>query len=174
MIVAKSDAAHQDLMHQFKQHAVKKTYKALVYGMVKEDEGIVNSPIGRHPTDRKKMSIHSRRGKEAVTRWRVLERYGAATLLEIRTETGRTHQIRVHLTAVGHPLLGDGVYGNPKRINAVEKTALRAKIKALTRHALHACGIVFTHPVYKTPLAFTSDPPTDMAELCTLLRGAFK
>jgi 23S rRNA pseudouridine1911/1915/1917 synthase len=170
MIVAKSDEAHQHLAEQFKDHAIKKTYQALVYGQVKEDEGVIDAPIGRHPTDRKKMSTKSRQGRQAVTRWRVIERYGAATFLIIHTETGRTHQIRVHLTAAGHPLLGDSVYGNPKRINMIDHTLVRAKIKALSRHALHAGGIAFCHPVKQTDMTFSSPLPPDMAELCDMLR----
>ncbi|MBN1662650.1 MAG: RluA family pseudouridine synthase [Deltaproteobacteria bacterium] len=170
MIVAKSDGVHQDLAGQFKRHDIKKTYQAMVYGHVREDEGIINAPIGRHPTERKKMSTQSRRGKEAVTRWRVLERYGEVTLLEIHTETGRTHQIRVHLADIGHPLLGDSVYGSPKRINAIGNMVLRTKIKALEHHALHAGAIEFCHPVKKTSMAFLSGLPPDMAELCNMLR----
>ncbi|MBN1380733.1 MAG: RluA family pseudouridine synthase [Deltaproteobacteria bacterium] len=170
MIVAKTDDAHHELAAQFKKHEIKKTYQALVYGQFQEDSGTIDIPIGRHPVDRKKMSTKSRRGKEAVTYWQVCERYGAVTLLEIKTETGRTHQIRVHLTVAGYPLLGDGLYGNPKRINTLQNMAVRRKIKSLNRHALHASAIEFCHPVQKISMAFSSPMPADMADLCDLLQ----
>lgn len=170
MVVAKSDAAHQDLALQFKQHAVKKTYKALVYGSPKEDEGVIDMPIGRHETDRKKMSVKTRSGRTAVTRWRVEERYLGASLLTVNTETGRTHQIRVHLTAAGHPLLGDSIYGNPKRVLALENKLIRARIKSMGRHALHAGSLVFRHPTKETEMSFSTPLPDDIAGLIELLR----
>jgi 23S rRNA pseudouridine1911/1915/1917 synthase len=170
IMAAKSDRAHQALTEQFKRRQVKKTYFALVYGDMKEDQGLINLPVGRHPQDRKKMSTQSRRGREAATRWQVQERYGAATLLEVDIETGRTHQIRVHLNAIGHPVVGDGVYGGVRRVHAVSEPSLRAVLKTMKRQALHAAHLSFTHPLTGEPLAFFSSPPADMAQLCNTLR----
>lgn len=170
LIVAKSDEAHRGLAGQFKRHEVRKIYKALVYGNPKDDEGIIDAPIGRHPADRKKMSTISRRSKEAFTRWQVQERYGVVTLLHVDIITGRTHQIRVHLTALGYPVLGDNMYGNPKRANAVNNTFLRAKLKAMKRQALHAAQVSFVHPITHKDMAFSSPLPADMDQLCNFLR----
>jgi 23S rRNA pseudouridine1911/1915/1917 synthase len=170
LVAAKSDRAHQALTEQFKGRQVKKNYLALVYGDVREDSGRIDLPVGRHPQDRKKMSTQSRRGREAATRWKVQERYGAATLLEVDIETGRTHQIRVHLNAIGHPVVGDGVYGGARRVNAVAEPSLRAVLKKMKRQALHAAHLRFTHPLTGETLAFSSPPPPDMASLCDRLR----
>ncbi|MDO9558897.1 MAG: RluA family pseudouridine synthase [Syntrophales bacterium] len=170
LVAAKSDRAHQALTEQFKRRQVKKTYLALAYGDVREDRGLIDLPVGRHPQDRKKMSTQSRRGREAATRWQVQERYGAATLLEVDIETGRTHQIRVHLHAIGHPVVGDGVYGGARRVNAVAEPSLRAVLKTMKRQALHAAHLSFSHPLTGELLAFSSSPPADMAQLCKALR----
>ncbi len=170
LMVAKSDRAHQALAQQFKLRQVTKTYLALAYGDVKEDQGLIDLPVGRHPQDRKKMSTRSSRGREAATRWQVQERYGAATLLEVDIETGRTHQIRVHLHAIGHPVVGDSVYGDAPRANTVKEPALRTALKTMKRQALHAAHLSFSHPLTGEPLAFSSSPPADMAQLCNALR----
>lgn len=109
-----NDTAHRDLAQQLKDHTIKRRYRAIVSGNLKEDEGTVEGPIGRHPVDRKKMAINYKNGKDAVTHYKVLERFGNATYIECRLETGRTHQIRVHMTSLGHPLLGDEIYGSGK------------------------------------------------------------
>ena len=111
LVVCKNDFAHNSLAEQLKVHSITRVYYAIVFGNLREDEGTVHAPIGRHPTDRKKMSIHSKQGRDAITHYRVLERFGAYTFIECRLETGRTHQIRVHMASIGHPLLGDEVYG---------------------------------------------------------------
>lgn len=170
LVVAKSDEAHQGLAGQFKRHEVRKTYKALVYGNPKEDEGVIDVPVGRHPIDRKKMSTRSRRSKEAITRWRVHERFGMTAMLDVDIVTGRTHQIRVHLSASGHPVVGDSMYGNPKRADAVHNTFVRSKLKAMKRQALHAARIGFVHPVTSQDMVFTSPLPDDMADLSNFLR----
>jgi 23S rRNA pseudouridine1911/1915/1917 synthase len=168
MVIAKSDEAHRRLSEQFKRRLVSKRYTALVHGNVRQDEGIVDAPVGRHPVERKKMSTASRRGKAALTRWKVLERFGAFTLLEAKIETGRTHQIRVHLSALGHPVVGDSVYGGSKRI--VESTALRATLKKLSRQALHAGRLSFAHPITGKGMTFESPLPEDIAVVCEILR----
>jgi 23S rRNA pseudouridine1911/1915/1917 synthase len=168
MVAAKSDEAHRHLAEQFKRRQVSKHYTALVHGNLREDEGVADAAVGRHPVERKKMSTASRRGKAALTRWRVLERFGAFTLLEAKIETGRTHQIRVHLSALGHPVAGDSVYGASKR--AVETPALRAVLKKLPRQALHAGRLSFAHPVTGEEMSFESPLPEDMAEVIRFLR----
>jgi 23S rRNA pseudouridine1911/1915/1917 synthase len=170
IVVAKSDRAHAALTQQFKRREVKKKYSALVWGDMKQDQGIVDLPVGRHPQERKKMSTHSRRGREASTRWQVRQRYGVATLLDLDIETGRTHQIRVHLHAIGHPVVGDGIYGGLRRANAVEEPALRAALKGMRRQALHAAQLRFIHPLTGRPLSFSTSPAADMAGLCERLR----
>lgn len=170
LVVAKSDEAHQGLAGQFKRHEVRKVYKALVYGAPKNDEGVIDAPVGRHAVDRKRMSTTSTRGKEALTRWQVYERYGVATLLNVDIVTGRTHQIRVHLTALGYPVVGDNVYGNPRLANSIVHTFLRTALHAMERQALHAARISFVHPVTLQDLTFSSHLPDDMAELCSNLR----
>lgn len=170
MVVAKSDAAHVNLAKQFKEHLVTKIYRVLVHGDPKEAEGVINLPIGRHPVDRKKMSTGSRRGKESLTRWRVEERYGIATLLGVRIETGRTHQIRVHLNAIGYPVVGDAVYGNSKkRIAMVNDNAGQTALKQMRRQALHSSELSFRHPATGDPLHFSSGLPDDMAQVCAAL-----
>jgi 23S rRNA pseudouridine1911/1915/1917 synthase len=170
LVVAKSDEAHRGLTGQFKRREVRKIYKVLVYGDPKENDGIIDAPLGRHPVDRKKMSTRSRKGKEALTRWRVYERYGVATLLNVEIVTGRTHQIRVHLNTSGYPVVGDSVYGNPKRANAIENPLLRARLRTMKRQALHAGEISFVHPLTFQHMIFSSSLPDDIKELCDFLR----
>ena len=111
IVICKNDQAHQSLAQQLKEHSITRSYRAIVWNNLKEDEGTVDRPIGRHPVDRKKMAVNEKNGKTAVTHYRVLERFGRFTYIECRLETGRTHQIRVHMASIGHPLLGDEVYG---------------------------------------------------------------
>lgn len=171
IVVAKSDSAHQDLAKQFKEHRVGKIYKTFVFGDVDGDKGTIDSPVGRHPVDRKKMSTKSRRGKEALTRWNVVERYGTLTLLDVEIETGRTHQIRVHLHAAGHPLLGDNVYGHSaKRLQRIQDPLLRSKLRGVKRQALHAGRLEFYHPATREHLEFVSPLPDDMERVRVFLK----
>lgn len=174
LIAAKSDTAHKALSKQFKKHIVKKVYKALVHGNVKDENGLIELPVGRHPTDRKKMSTKSKRGKMAITRWKVIERYDIATLLDVEIETGRTHQIRVHLNTLGYPVIGDTVYGNSqKRTSEIKNDVLRNILNQMKRQALHANRLEFYHPLEDRYLQFTSPLPDDMAYVCEALRQHF-
>lgn len=134
LIVAKNDYAHRFLSDQLSDHSLSRVYEAIVYGRIREDEGTVNAPIGRHPVDRKRMAIVEKGGREAVTHYEVIARYNGFTHIRCRLETGRTHQIRVHMEKIGHPLLGDMVYGRK-----------RAE-KGLEGQCLHARELRFIHP----------------------------
>ena len=134
LIVAKNDFAHQALAEQLKDHSLARTYECIVVGGVKEDSGTIDAPIGRHPTDRKKMAVTEKNSREAVTHWQVLERFSGYTRLQCRLETGRTHQIRVHLAWRNHPILGDMVYGRKK------------PELGLDSQCLHARELTFRHP----------------------------
>ena len=135
LIVCKNDIAHASIAEQLKEHSIVRRYRAIVWGVIKEEEGCVDVPIGRHPSDRKKMAAGVRNGKEAVTHYRVLKRFRSYTYIECRLETGRTHQIRVHMDSIGHPILGDPVYGNRK---------CPVQLQGQT---LHAMTLGFIHPV---------------------------
>lgn len=175
MVIAKTDEAHRELSEQFKQHLVTKVYYAFIFGNPRQDEGLIEAAVGRHPVDRKKMSVFSRRGKEALTRWKVIERYGFLSFLEIRIETGRTHQIRVHLNSIGHPILGDNTYGNStKRVQAIQDTKVRSGLRSLKRHALHAGRFAFTHPRTRERIEFRSPLPEDMEHLRVFLNEHIK
>jgi 23S rRNA pseudouridine1911/1915/1917 synthase len=147
LLVCKNDFAHNDIAEQLKVHSITRVYHAIVHGVLKDDEGTVDAPIGRHPVDRKKMSINHKNGKEAITHYKVLQRFHNYTYIECRLETGRTHQIRVHMAHLGHPVAGDMVYGNDK------------KSSYLNGQCLHAIKIGFIHPRTKEYLEFTSDLP---------------
>ena len=170
LVAAKNDRAHQSLSSQFSVHSVKRIYQALIYGNPQEETGKIEGVIGRHPTDRLRLSGKARNGKRAVTRWKVKERYGRISLVELRLETGRTHQIRVHLTEAGFPLLGDPLYADGGRINNLPDTQLRGMINRLGRQALHARCLGFIHPSSGEYLEFTVEPPEDIQELLTYLR----
>ena len=132
LLVCKNDQAHQKLAEQLKVHSIKRVYHAIVRGNLKEDSGTIDAPIGRHPVDRKKMSINYQNGREAVTHYQVLERFGDYTYISCRLETGRTHQIRVHMASIRHPLLGDNVYGPQKCPFKLQGQTLHAKILGIT------------------------------------------
>jgi 23S rRNA pseudouridine1911/1915/1917 synthase len=171
MVVAKNDLAHEALVRQFQKREVTKLYLALVYGREQRSEGMITSPMGRHPTDRKRFSLRTRAPKEALTQWQVKERFAGITYVQVAPKTGRTHQIRVHMSSIGHPLVGDPLYKKTKRLTQIEDPFLRARIKALGRQALHASLIAFCHPATGKRMAFTAPLPADMEAILEVLRG---
>ena len=128
VIACKNDMAHNCIAEQLKEHSLTRRYVAICHGVLREDEGTIDRPIGRHPTERKKMAVNERNGKRAVTHYKVLQRFRDYTFIECRLETGRTHQIRVHMASIGHPLLGDEVYSNRKSLYKLQGQTLHAKI----------------------------------------------
>lgn len=160
IVVAKSDEAHLGLVRQFSEHSVERAYKAAVWGVPQPREGRIDKPVGRCPANRKKMAVVSRGGKTALTRYTVVCAYGIhASLLECRLATGRTHQIRVHLSHLGHPLLGDAVYGGGRHRIRTLPEALRSTFPPLEGQALHAYLIGIVHPITGQRLRFRSDLP---------------
>jgi len=165
LVVAKTDVAHEGLAKQFAAHSIDRRYLAIVSGVPKASEGTVDAPLARSATNRKKIAIvEGKRGKRAVTHWRRLNVLNDAALVECRLETGRTHQVRVHMASIGHPLLGDPVYGRSGKTNGKILKELQ-----FHRQALHAVELGFTHPVTKNRLSFSSPKPPDMQELFNAL-----
>lgn len=148
LVVCKNDAAHNSVAEQLKIHSITRKYYAIVHGVIREDSGTVNAPIGRHPTDRKKMSVNERNGKPSVTHYRVLKRFRRFTYIECQLETGRTHQIRVHMASIGHPLLGDTVYGPS-----------RCPYPSLRGQTLHAGVLGIRHPRTGEYMEFSAPLP---------------
>ncbi|MDR3590296.1 MAG: RluA family pseudouridine synthase [Negativicutes bacterium] len=153
MVVAKTDRAHLSLAAQIKDRSAGRKYIAIVHGNVKAEDGLIDAPIGRHSADRKKMAVTFQHSREARTHFRVLRRFGEYTMVECRLKTGRTHQIRVHMAFIGHPVVGDPKYG-PKKPHF-----------AIAGQALHSAELVFTHPVTGKELLFQAPLPTDMQEV---------
>jgi 23S rRNA pseudouridine1911/1915/1917 synthase len=172
MVATKNDAAHNHLARQFKAHTITRRYVALVHGLLTEDRGTIDRPIGRHPTQRKKMSSAARTGRRAVTHWRVLQRFeqDRLTLVELTLETGRTHQIRVHFSETQRPIVGDPVYGGAGRTKALGDLGLRRLVEHLNRQALHARLLGFIHPESGEYLEFTSPLPEDMQSIVDYLQ----
>ncbi len=160
LIACKNDIAHNSIAEQLKEHSITRKYYAIVHGNLKDDEGTINAPIGRHPVDRKKMSINERNGREAVTHYKVLERFQQFTYVECQLETGRTHQIRVHMASIGHPLLGDTVYGPAK-------SPFR-----LQGQTLHAGVLGIIHPRSGEYMEFTAPLPDYFEDLLRKLRSS--
>ena len=169
LVVAKDDFAHKDLSEQFKAHKTVRRYMGIIFGQIPK-RGQIESTVGRHPIHRKKMSTQSRKGKKAMTHWKVIENYNDFTLAEFRLETGRTHQIRVHLSSMGHPILGDPLYGGRKRLGSIEPMLLRQGLQRLRRQALHAAFLGFIHPISGLYMEFSSAIPDDIAGAIELLK----
>jgi len=161
LVVAKNDNAHNILAHQLKEHSMTRVYYALVEGIVKQDEGVVDAPLGRHPLEKIKMAV-VRDGRNAVTRYRIIKRYKAQTLVECVLETGRTHQIRVHMAHIGHPVVGDPVYGHKKQ---------RFKLEG---QLLHAKKLGFIHPSTNEYVEFESPLPDYFVKVLTILENELK
>ena len=157
LVAAKNDAAHRALAAQLADHSLYRVYEAVVRGTLREDAGTVDAPIGRHPTDRKRMAVNRKTGKEAVTHWEVVARYRGYTHVRCRLETGRTHQIRVHMASLGHPLLGDGLYGAP------------CPEKGLEGQCLHARRLRFAHPADGRPMALECPLPAYFLDILNKL-----
>jgi 23S rRNA pseudouridine1911/1915/1917 synthase len=162
MVVARTQEALRSLSMQFKSRIVQKRYIALVSGVIKKGSGTIEAGLGRHVKERKKISVHTRKAREAVTFYKVKERFKNATLVEVEIKTGRTHQIRVHLAHIGFPILGDRVYGGVK--------ATKLDDGAISRQMLHAESLSLLHPDTGHPMTFTAPPPQDMAEVIERLR----
>lgn len=160
LIVCKNDEAHVDIAQQIKEHSVNRIYVGIVCGNVKEDEGTIEGPIGRHPVERKKMAINEKNGKPAVTHYKVLERFGNYTYMQFKLETGRTHQIRVHMASIGHPLLGDSLYSSN-----------RSAFKNLQGQTLHAQTIGFIHPRTGEYMQFSAPLPEYFKKLLSILQS---
>ena len=164
MVVARPDQALRALSAQFKDRTVRKKYLALVSGVIKKGSGTIDAAIGRHVKERKKISVHTHKAREAVTLFRVRERFPKATLVEVEIKTGRTHQIRVHMALAGHPVLGDRTYG--------PAASVKAGGLMIPRQMLHAEALSILHPLTGHPMTFIAPPPRDMAEVVEKFRKA--
>ncbi len=165
MVIALNDESYYSLVEQFKHRTINKRYIALIYGNLRGNQGEIRLMIGRSESDRKKMSTRVKRGREAVTKWSIMERFRTASLIEVRLQTGRTHQIRVHFASIGHPVLGDRTYGKKVEVECKGKKKI-----LFTRQMLHAELLGFTHPATGEYLEFSAPVPEDMAEKIKELR----
>ncbi len=163
LLIAKTDRAHVRLTEQFKERRVRKTYLALVVGHLARETGRIEKPVGRHPRDRKKMSVFSHRGRQALTVWKVRRRLPGATLLELDLKTGRTHQIRVHLASLGHPVVGDPLYGGGR------KRLAGTVLAEARRQMLHAWHLTFSHPLSVETVSVEAPLPSDMREFLSVI-----
>ena len=171
LLIARTPQALEGLARQFRERTLAKRYLAVVHGVVRPAAGVIDQAIGRHPRERQRMSVGTRRGRTAVTRFEVVERFRGATLLRLAPETGRTHQIRVHLAALGHPIVADRVYGGVRgRRGASVPAAVAAVLEACPRQALHAETIAFAHPVSGARMEVRAALPPDLARLLDSLR----
>jgi len=170
MVCAKNDRAHIGLAQQFKEHSISRAYQALVWGRIDKEQGKIESLIARNPRHRLKMTTKAEKGKLAITEWKVLERFKHFTLVECRLFTGRTHQIRVHFTEMGHPLVGDPLYGRGRALSEKLAPELRSRLRAMKRQTLHAYKLGFKHPISGKWLEFTSPLPEDFSSLLAVVR----
>ena len=171
LVVAKNDTAHHSLSNQFREHTVSRKYNALVFGTWPADSGTVQSLIGRHAADRKKMSTQTHHGRNAITHWRVLESFVGLSLVEAVLETGRTHQVRVHFSSNNHPVVGDELYGADKKIKQIASKPVLDLLRTVKRPLLHAYHLTFCHPDTGAPLSFEVPLPDDFADILTPLRS---
>lgn len=158
LVIAKTNRAHEKLSEKLKEHDIKRVYNAVVGGVIKEEAGKIDAPIGRHPVDRKKMAVNTKNGRRAVTHFKVLERFKNATYIEVELETGRTHQIRVHMSYIGYPIVGDKVYGNRNQKYDTDGQALHARV------------LCFVHPVTGEYMEFEAELPEYFVELLKQVR----
>jgi 23S rRNA pseudouridine1911/1915/1917 synthase len=172
MVVGKTDEAHRELARQFREHSVEKAYVALVHGIPRRPSGTVRLPLGRDPRDRQRISTRTRKPRAATTHWEVMRRFPHCALLRVRPETGRTHQIRVHLAAIQHPVVGDPLYGSRSRVRQIPGRELRNSLMAVSRQLLHAESLAFRHPQEGERRAFRAPYPTDLAEILRVLETA--
>ena len=159
MVAAKTDTAHKNLAEQIKSHTARRTYVALVHGNIVEAKGRIDAPLGRHPKDRVKMAVNMKDGKDAITHFTVLERFGNYTLVQCRLETGRTHQIRVHMAYIGHPVVNDPLYGYKRDAFPIEG------------QALHSCALDLVHPITKQAMHFEAPWPSDFKAVVQAVDG---
>ena len=175
LIICKNDHSHRLIAEQIKVHSVNRLYRGIVKGIVKEDSGTIEGAIGRHPKDRKKMAINERNGKPAITHYRIIERLKDATYMEFKLETGRTHQIRVHMKHIGHVLFNDERYGGHEILKGTHFSKYKQFVNncfdTCPRQALHAMTLGFVHPVTGEEMYFTSELPDDMTRLIEKWRG---
>ena len=166
IVVAKSARAYLNLIRQFKEKSVSKQYLAMVHGSPAAREGEISSLLGRHPTDRKKVAVLQKGGREALSRWRVEKNWGEIALLQVHIETGRTHQIRVHLSHIGHPVVGDETYGGGRRrAKNIKSAPVRDVVLRAQRQLLHAARLELIHPVTGKALSVTAPMPEDFQEI---------
>jgi 23S rRNA pseudouridine1911/1915/1917 synthase len=170
MVAAKNDAAHNALAKQFKDHTIGRVYLAAVKGEVAADEGLIEGPLSRHHRDRKRITVREG-GRRAVTRYQVLGRRRGISLVRLTPATGRTHQLRVHLASIGHPVLGDATYGGTARSIHLGNNEVTSLLRTLKRPALHALKLEFDHPSTGKRLAFEAPPPDDLAGLFSWIEG---
>jgi len=174
LVVAKNEVVHRELTDQFAARDVKREYRALVWGRLKQNEGVIDAPLGRHPGDRKRFAVLSRGGKNAVTTFQVVETFLDTTFLALRLKTGRTHQIRIHLEHVGHPVFGDAIYGGRHKrlpnMSGARKKLFESLFEGIGEFALHARTLGFIHPATGEALDFSVEPPPNFSNVLKILR----
>jgi 23S rRNA pseudouridine1911/1915/1917 synthase len=169
MVVARSSDSHEILTNAFKTHEHHRVYMALCYGHMPQMQGTIETFMKRNPRDRKRMTSRADTGRKAITHWEVIKQWNGFSLLQLTLQTGRTHQIRVHLSDMGHPIVGDAQYGGRKRANSIEDPLLQSYIKTQSRQMLHAYILGIKHPITKSPLEFKSEMPDDMNGVIRML-----